>query len=149
MTAQNPSSTMRKPLLWGMVAFVLLIPISIGLLLWQSSRNDAQSTLADCDVRQGCTLPGGAVIRFTPPQDVTKPFNLYLTHVSPQVQRITIHFAMRNMDLGFNLFEFKPQGQGVWLAKNAVLPLCVDERNDFLGDLALDGQHYNIVFTAP
>lgn len=132
-----------------MLAFVLLIPAIIGTVVWQSSRNDAQSTLTSCDVRQGCTLPGGTHIQFTPPRDVTKPFDIHMHNVPPAVQRITIHFTMRNMDLGFNLFAFKNQGQGIWTAHHAVLPLCVDERNDFLGDLAIDGQRYNIVFTAP
>ncbi|MDF7676450.1 hypothetical protein PT286_06840 [Neisseriaceae bacterium ESL0693] len=145
----SPPIQKNHKLIIILLFFIVLIPIIVGLVLWNVSRHDAQSTLANCNVRTGCVLPGGAVIQFTPPADVTQPFNISMHKVPPQVQRITVHFTMRNMELGFNQTDFKPQGNGVWLARNAVLPLCVDERNDFLGDLNVDGQHYSIVFTAP
>lgn len=133
----------------GLLIFIVAVPLIIGIVFWQNSRIDAQSTLSNCNVRSGCILPGGAVIQFTPPADVTKPFNITMRQVPASVKRISIHFTMRNMDLGFNRTDFKSQGNGVWKAHHAVLPVCVDERNDFLGDLTLDGQHYNIVFSAP
>lgn len=144
-----PSSAKANKLIVVLLLFIFLIPAVIGIVLWQTGQHDAQSTLASCNVRTGCILPGGAVIQFTPPTNITQPFNIQMHKVPEQVQRITIHFTMRNMELGFNQTDFKPQGKGVWLAKNAVLPLCVDERNDFLGDLSVDGKHYNIIFTAP
>ncbi|MCO6508529.1 MAG: hypothetical protein J6578_07030 [Snodgrassella sp.] len=133
----------------GLLLFIIAVPSIIGLVLWQNSRTDAQSTLSNCNVRSGCILPGGAVIQFTPPADITKPFDISMRQVPASVKRISIHFTMRNMDLGFNRTDFKPQGQGVWTAHHAVLPVCIDERNDFLGDLTLDDQHYIIVFSAP
>jgi hypothetical protein len=133
----------------GLLIFIIAVPLTIGIVLWHNSRINALSTLSNCNVRTGCILPGGAVIQFIPPADITKPFDINMHNVPASVQRISIHFTMRNMDLGFNRTDFKPQGQGIWTAHHAVLPVCVDERNDFLGDLTLDGRHYNIVFTAP
>ncbi|KDN11959.1 hypothetical protein SALWKB12_1881 [Snodgrassella communis] len=133
----------------GLLLFIIAVPSIIGIVLWHNSRTDAQSTLSNCNVRSGCILPGGAVIQFTPPTDITKPFDISMRQVPASVKRISIHFTMRNMDLGFNRTDFKSQGQGVWTAHHAVLPVCIDERNDFLGDLTLDDHHYNIVFSAP
>lgn len=133
----------------GLLIFIIAIPLIIGIVFWHNTRTDALSTLSNCNVRTGCILPGGAVIQFTPPADITKPFDISMRKVPASVKRISIHFTMRNMSLGFNRTDFKPQGQGVWAAYRAVLPVCVDERNDFLGDLTVDGKHYNIVFTAP
>lgn len=147
-TNQHTSSA-NKPVLIAILVFILLIPAGIGAILWKTGQHDAQSTLASCNVRTGCILPGGALIQFTPPKDVTRPFSIQMEKVPPQVQYINIHFTMRNMQLGFNQTDLKPQGGGVWSAHNAVLPLCVDERNDFLGDLNVDGKHYTLIFTAP
>lgn len=145
---QNQTKSSTKLLIMILI-FLLFIPIIIGLVLWQTGQHDAESTLADCNVRTGCILPGGAVIQFIPPADVTQPFAIHMNKVPDQVQHIGIHFTMRNMELGFNQTDLKPIGKGKWVAQKAVLPLCVDERNDFLGDLEVDGKHYNVIFTAP
>ena len=61
---------------------------------------------------------------------------------------MSVSFSMRDMDMGFNRYDLHRQADGGWLAQNVRLPLCTEERHDFLADVSVDGQVYRVPFTA-
>ena len=55
---------------------------------------------------------------------------------------------MKGMDMGFNRFEFVQQGGGVWMAEQIRLPFCVENRRDYLADIYIGGEVFQVEFSA-
>lgn len=119
----------------------------IGLIWWQNQQPEATMVSAACDVRQGCTLPNGAVVVF--PQISTKmPFEMRVDKVPEHIQTISVRFAMRDMDMGFNRYDLARQADGHWFRGGNRLPVCVQGRHDWLADIMMDDTVFQVAFSA-
>ena len=118
---------------------------------WQDCIGGNSSSLPPnllaCDIGRGCTLPNGAVLRFTPAASLKTPFDIALSGSGAE-KAVSVSFSMRDMDMGFNRYDLHRQADGGWLAQNVRLPLCTEARHDFLADVSVDGQVYRVPFTA-
>ena len=132
-----------------LAAAVLLLVFAVaklaGLYWWQQQQPAAESVA--CDIGRGCTLPNGAVLRFTPAAGLKTPFDIALSGSGTE-KAVWVSFSMRDMDMGFNRYDLHRQADGGWLAQNVRLPLCTEARHDFLADVSVDGQVYRVPFTA-
>ena len=68
-----------------------------------------------------------------------------LTVTAPNATKISAEFQMVGMDMGFNRYDFRPQGAGIWQAA-VTLPVCTVNRVDWIAELDLDGKLYQIRF---
>lgn len=133
---------------WLAAAVLLLVFAAaklVGLYWWQQQQPAAESLT--CDIGRGCTLPNGAVLRFTPAAGLKTPFDIALSGSGAE-KAVSVSFAMRDMEMGFNRYDLHRQADGGWLAQNVRLPLCTEARHDFLADVSVDGQVYRVPFTA-
>lgn len=133
---------------WLAAAVLLLVFAAAKLagLYWWQQKQPAAESLA-CDIGRGCTLPNGAVLRFTPAADLKTPFDIALSGSGAE-KAVSVSFSMRDMDMGFNRYDLHRQADGGWLAQSVRLPLCTEARHDFLADVSVDGQVYRVPFTA-
>lgn len=103
-----------------------------------------------CDIRVGCELPNGAMVRI--PDNIVNslnPFRMELRNVPPETAQVYTSFSMVGMDMGFNRYKFRKQNdEGYWLAKNIVLPVCIVSRQDYMVDVFFDKKGYRIPLTA-
>ncbi len=53
---------------------------------------------------------------------------------------------MVGMDMGFNRYDLRPAGNGVFASK-VTLPVCVSGRRDWILYLDLDGMRYALRFS--
>ncbi|KPN71788.1 hypothetical protein [Neisseria sp. 83E34] len=142
---------MDKNKKWIMIGALLLVfaAIKLGTLyIWNKQQPQAQNVSADCDVRKGCVLPNGAIIKFSEPLSAKAPFNIEMDNVPQDVQNVYLSFSMSNMDMGFNRYDLKKQADGAWRAENVRLPLCTDNRHDYLADIHINGKVFQAGFTA-
>ncbi|WP_107687769.1 hypothetical protein [Neisseria wadsworthii] len=142
---------MDKNKKWMMIGALLLAfaAIKLGMLyIWNKQQPQAQNVSADCDVRKGCVLPGGTTVKFSEPLSAKAPFNIEINHVPQDVQSVYLSFSMSNMDMGFNRYDLKKQADGAWRAENVRLPLCTDNRHDYLADIHINGKVFQAGFTA-
>lgn len=103
-----------------------------------------------CDIRVGCELPNGALVRI--PDNIVNsltPFRMELRNVPPETAQVYTSFSMVGMDMGFNRYKFRKQNdEGYWLAKNIALPVCIVSRQDYMVDVFFDKKGYRIPLTA-
>ena len=119
----------------------------IGLIWWKNQQPEGTVvSSAACDVRQGCTLPNGAVVVF--PQISTKmPFEMRVDNAPEYTQTITVRFSMRDMDMGFNRYDLARQADGLWFRSGNRLPACVQGRHDWLADIVMDDTVFQVAFS--
>jgi hypothetical protein len=55
------------------------------------------------------------------------------------VESVTVSFTMVGMDMGDNRYRLLPDGQGGWNGQ-AVLPVCVKGRSDWVAEVTLKEQ---------
>ncbi|MCF7521206.1 hypothetical protein L4G92_03950 [Neisseria sp. ZJ106] len=130
------------------IGIALLVFAAIKLILldifWQQSA--AEQTA--CDVRQGCTLPNGAYVKFSGTVSAKTPFSVELRNVAAEVGEVSVSFAMKDMDMGFNRYPLQRSTDGAWQADHIRLPLCVAGRRDYLADINIGGQVFQTAFSA-
>lgn len=133
-----------------LAAAVLLLVFAaaklIALAWWQKQQPQAQQ--AECRVTRGCTLPNGVYVKFSDTVYAKQPFDITLKNVPSQVESVTVSFAMKDMDMGFNRFNITRQADGTWAAKQIRLPVCVENRRDYLADINIGGQVFQTAFEA-
>lgn len=132
---------------WLLVGVLLLIFAASKLLLlqwWQQQQPHTETV--HCDVQAGCRLPNGAMLTFGETLGVKTPFDIRLES-APSAQQVSISFSMKDMDMGFNRYDLRLE-QGVWWGRNIRLPLCTEARHDFLADVQIDKQAYQVEFVA-
>ena len=102
---------------WLAAAVLLLVFAAAKLagLYWWQQQQPAAESLA-CDIGRGCTLPNGAVLRFTPAAGLKTPFDIALSGSGAE-KAVSVSFSMRDMDMGFNRYDLHRQADGGWLAK--------------------------------
>lgn len=122
-----------------------------ALLWWQQQHPAAAPAVhADgCNVRQGCVLSQGSRVQFGPQSTAKSPFDITVDNVPADVVQVSVSFSMRGMDMGFNRYALQKQSDGRWAASQIRLPLCVDNRNDYLADITIGDQRHTLPFSIP
>lgn len=103
-------------------------------------RVDCPSLAAGCQARLGdatVTLGASGAIK------VLSPFEVWLRGVV--AREVQASFTMEGMDMGFNLYTLRPDGQGGYRAR-VTLPVCVTGRRDWILTLTIDGQQMAVPF---
>lgn len=141
----NPKK--RQTALLAAVLLLVFAAAKFAALYWYSQQENAHGIRVACGAQSPCRLPDGVLLDFQPA--LRAPFDIRLHHVPANAQRVYIQFSMENMDMGFNRFDLKPQNQaGQWLAQNVRLPVCTDNRRDYLATIHIDGKQYQLAFEA-
>ena len=133
---------------WLFAGVLLLVFAASKLLLlqwWQQQQPIVE--MVQCDVQAGCRLPNGAWLIFGETLGVKTPFDVRVEQLDRTVQQVTISFAMKDMDMGFNRYDLRKEND-VWWGRNIRLPLCTESRHDFLANIQLDKQVYQVEFMA-
>lgn len=142
-------SMTRKNLILIAIALFIFASIKLILLFWwnqQQTHTDTQ-TIDSCSfLQEGCRFDKQANFKAIGLNNAKSPFTLQAQNVSPHVKSIEVSFQMKGMDMGFNRFNLKPQGEGVWQLDRVYLPLCVAGRHDWLVIWKVDGQTYQAEF---
>jgi len=90
-------------------------------------------------------LPNGCTVRLDDREvafgiqgelKVLAPFEVWVK--APEAKAVQASFAMKDMDMGFNLYTLRPAPQGIFRA-HVTLPVCVTGRRDWVMILDIDG----------
>ncbi|WP_049256156.1 hypothetical protein [Neisseria bacilliformis] len=138
--------TPPRKLIYAAALLFLFAAVKLAALYWWTQRQPAAEAVA-CDIAAGCTLPEGAVLRFTPAAALQKPFDIVLDGADG-AREVSVSFSMRDMDMGFNRYDLRRDAAGRWSAAGVRLPLCTEARHDFSADVAVDGRVYSVPFSA-
>ena len=124
--------------------------VKIAALLWWQSKQPEMTAIpqAVCNVHAGCTLPGGATVKFSDRVYAKQPFDIRINNVPLQVQEVFVSFSMSGMDMGFNRYKLVRQADGSWAANQIRLPVCVQNRRDYLVDIHIGDEVFQTAFTA-
>ncbi len=142
-----PHLSRRTKILLALAALLLLGGGHFVVRQWQAAQQPAAAAApAECQPALGCTLPNGSRIRFA--AALRRPFDIRVENVPPEVQRVEVSFSMQNMDMGFNRYPLARQPDGSWLAAQIRLPVCTDRRNDYLADVRIGEQVFQVAFEA-
>lgn len=136
----------KKLIIAGVLLLVFAAVKLIALDWWRQQQPQARQ--AECRVTQGCTLPNGAYVKFSDKVEAKQPFDIVLKNVPEGVQDVTVSFSMKDMDMGFNRFTVRRQNDGTWAARQIRLPVCVENRHDYLADIRIDGEVFQTAFSA-
>ncbi len=133
---------------WVNRGLPLLLVAMIGVVVWLNAGNQgapAQATVC-ADLRAGCAARvAGREVRFGTDSAI-KPLKAFEIWVqAPGAQKIEARFTMEGMDMGFNLYTLRADGQGVHKAR-ITLPVCVSGRRDWVMTLAIDGTDLAVPF---
>lgn len=140
----------QSPKQWIVIAVLLIMFAMIKVFLWQyyQQQNSSLTSLeSDCDVAgQGCVFADGAKLQLIGVGNNQTPFQARAENVPEQTQTFIASFKMRDMDMGFNRFEFQPMGNGVWVVNPIYLPLCHSNRHDWVIEWQMDEQSFHAEF---
>ena len=131
--------------------FLLMPWLVIGLVAamlvtWQMNAPKPAQGVHCPDLRAGCVIAlAGQRIEVGVEGElrVLKPFQVWVK--APGAGKVQARFNMADMDMGFNLYTLRPDGQGVFRAR-IVLPVCVSGRRDWVMSLEIDGQRFDLSF---
>ena len=126
----------------------------VAALWWWQQQHPApaaavHATTAACNVRQGCVLSQGSQVQFSPQSSAKSPFDIIISNAPADVAQVSVSFSMRGMDMGFNRYALQKQSDGSWVARQIRLPLCIDNRNDYLADITIGTEHHRLPFGIP
>ncbi len=127
----------------------LVLVALIGVVLWQNRlrQPDAPGHQVHCpDLSAGCTVQvDGKTLSLGVSGDLKplKPFQLWVRH--PGAHKAEVHFTMEGMDMGFNVYSLKADGQGVFRG-TVTLPVCVSGRRDWVMTLDMDDVTLEVPF---
>lgn len=141
----------KQKIILALLLLIFAVAKITALWWWQRQQPVVADpiTAAACHIRQGCTLANGARVYFGPQGSAKAPFDILVERLPDQVQQVAVSFSMRGMDMGFNRYALQKQPDGSWQGRQIRLPVCVDERNDYLADIIIDNQPYTIPFRIP
>ena len=124
----------------------------VAALWWWQQQHPAPAAAvhtAACNVRQGCVLSQGSHVQFSPQSSAKSPFDIIISNAPADVAQVSVSFSMRGMDMGFNRYALQKQSDGSWVARQIRLPLCIDNRNDYLADITIGTEHHRLPFGIP
>lgn len=137
----------QKKALAAALLLLLFAAAKLWALQWFAQQQPAAGqSAAPCHPAAGCTLPDGSRLYFR--AVLKEPFNIELRQVPAGVDKASVSFAMRDMDMGFNRYDLQPRPDGSWRAEAVRLPLCTDQRRDYLADISIGGQTFQVAFEA-
>jgi hypothetical protein len=142
---ENPLTTESgHPLLWSIVALLLLVLIAVAGYKYRQMTLDnlvATASLdASCMLNTGqcsASLPDGRTASFAiTPQPIvaTTPLQLSLQLEGIEARGVEVHFRGETMNMGLNQFILTPQGEGRFGAE-AILPVCVRNSMVWIADV--------------
>lgn len=141
--------TQKQKILIGVLLLLFAAVKIAALVWWKNQQPEAVAwNAAACNVHQGCPLPNGAEVKFSDTVQAKAPFDVAVRHVPADVAEVFVSFSMKDMDMGFNRYKLVRQPDGTWLASQIRLPVCVQNRHDYLADIHIGGQVYQTAFTA-
>lgn len=130
------------------VALLVFAAIKITLLFWwQQQQTPAQRLSLACDVKQSCEFVAGQSLQLIGVGNNQTPFAARINGLPEQVKKVSVSFDMRDMDMGFNRFDLQKQPDGSWYAAPIYLPLCRNNRHDWLIRWQVDEREYQAEFT--
>lgn len=116
----------------ALIALVVILGYRLSPLLLPAADLTVQPDAA-CDLhRQACNvvLPGGGRLSLSMaprPIPLMTPFRIEVSLNGLEVQSIEVDFAGVDMNMGFNRFTLRDEGQGKYAAE-ARIPVCVTGR---------------------
>jgi hypothetical protein len=139
---------MNMKALW--TALPLLIIALAALLLWRGGEDTpaAAVTLPCADLAVGCStrLRGRAIsVGLSGPVKSLHPFQVWVK--APGAGKVQARFTMQGMDMGFNLYTLRADGDPVFRAR-VTLPVCVSGRRDWVMTVDIDGALIKVPFSS-
>lgn len=127
---------------------VLIIALIGGVVGLNRLRAPVQPPLlVQCtDLHAGCVATlGGREIEVGARGEikVLAPFEFWVR--ASGAKRVQASFAMKDMDMGFNLYTLRPGPDGAFSVR-VTLPVCVSGRRDWYVVLDVDGQKLQVPF---
>lgn len=105
------------------------------------------SYVANCNITtEGCMFNQTAKIQLIGVGNNKTPFKVRIEYLPEQTQQVSVSFKMRDMDMGFNRFDLNRLGQGTWEINSVYLPLCRNERHDWIIEWTIDSQIWTADF---
>ncbi|MDF0605219.1 hypothetical protein HZU77_006060 [Neisseriaceae bacterium TC5R-5] len=133
---------------WLIIALLLLLLAGVKVLVLKGYLEQHLQPVAQrlrCQRLTGpCLLPDGGQLSFNRVPQHGRPFELRV-HGIRSSQPPTVAFTMPAMEMGFNRYTFVRQ-QDDWVA-SIILPLCSSGGHEWLANLVIDGNHYQLPFT--
>jgi hypothetical protein len=122
--------------------------LAIAVAGWWLKRPGESRAVPCADPLAGCAFShhgAPASVRFSIRPVPLEAFALSVT--APGVSKVSAEFQMVGMDMGFNRYDLRPAGDGVF-ASTITLPVCVTGRRDWMLYLDLDGTRYALPFSS-
>lgn len=135
---------MKRTALPLLLAVALLAIAAAG---WWLKRPPAAVAVTCADPLAGCAFAHrgtAASVRFSAQPAPLQAFELSVQ--APEAHRVSAELQMRGMDMGFNRYDLRPAGNGVFSAQ-VTLPVCVSGRRDWMLFLDIDGTRYELPFS--
>jgi len=74
-----------------------------------------------------------------------QPFQVWVKAAG--ARKVQARFTMEGMDMGFNLYTLRADGDGVFRAR-VTLPICVSGRRDWVMAVEIDGAVVKVPFSS-
>jgi hypothetical protein len=132
------------------VAVPLLVAVAlvaIAVAGYWLKRPPAAVAVACADPLAGCAFThhgAAASVRFSSQPAPMEAFGVQVA--APGAARVSAEFQMVGMDMGFNRYDLRPAGDGIFAAR-VTLPVCVSGRRDWKLFLEVDGARYELPFS--
>lgn len=121
--------------------------VAIAVAGWWLRRTAEAVAVPCADLAAGCAFShhgAPASIRFSMQPVPLEAFELRVT--AQGAGKISAEFQMVGMDMGFNRYDLRPAGDGIF-ASTVTLPVCVSGRRDWILYLDLDSTRYALPFS--
>ena len=120
---------------------------AIAIAGYWLNRPAASQAVACADPLAGCSFSHRSAtvkVRFSAQPTPLEAFELSVS--APGATRVSAEFQMNGMEMGFNRYDLRPAGNGMFASK-VTLPVCVSGRRDWTLYLEIDGAHYALPFS--
>ncbi len=142
--------TRKQVILIGVLLLLFALLKVVTIWYWQSQKTEHKDQAlilpVQCNIRQGCPLPNGVVITFDGKLTEKAPFNIVAKNIPASSQNVHVSFSMKNMEMGFNRYKLLPHSGNTWVAEGVRLPICVLQLKEYVAEVTIDKQYYEIPF---
>lgn len=134
----------------ALVVTLLLRPTQQEMLGLEPATTILMPTQTDCDARgKSCAATLGQYrlnIKIGETIKTLQPFSLSIEADGWHPQQLAVYFSMVGMEMGLNRFRLQQTGN-LWQGQ-AMLPLCTQQRNDWLATVFVthNGERYRAEF---
>lgn len=121
---------------WKMTGLALLLA-GLATFVWLGRSGELQPAvnLACADLAAGCAGPGQVTIGLSGELKPLHPFQVWVQ--APDAGTVEASFTMVGMNMGFNVYTLRRDGDGVFRAR-VTLPVCVSGRRDWVMTVTID-----------